>query len=265
MAIDDNSGSPHSWRTLLALTYVGDSYPFDLSSPWNSTKNQAAATDRPLFFSRPRVKAHASEVPATHFVAITGPQTAFSGGRSPALNSILEGLKDTVLVIEIEGSSIPWTAPVDIPFPDLQEMYSGDGLHNFNSRFPDGTGLIFGDLAVFRMKRKPPFEMFASLFIAEESKAWTRADLVNEGCLVEIYPPWKPRMMPPSADNNLGSEREQPEAIKAKSPLRCSTELGSMSTRPKKSQSIHLLRRLAQSPATIPKCCGPDPWTRPWI
>ncbi len=35
--------------------------------------------------------------------------------------------------------------------------------------------------------------------------------------------------------------------------------VGSMRMRPKKSQSIHSLRRLAQSTATIPRCCESRP------
>jgi hypothetical protein len=119
------------------------------------------------------------------FFVVTGEETVFPEFRSTTIADITDGIENTVLVIEVSGSRIPWTQPIDIPFAELRMLY--DGRHRFSlNTHSRGPGLLFADMERFHMVKKPPFDAFASLFTKSGSEIWTRKQLIAEGYLVPM-------------------------------------------------------------------------------
>ncbi|MBN1911150.1 MAG: DUF1559 domain-containing protein, partial [Pirellulales bacterium] len=123
--VADENGKPmHSWRVLL-LERMGrpdlqDEYRFD--EPWDSPhNNKLAAECVPYGFH-----SWTSPEGMTGFVAVTGPGTAWSGTRGTRLDEITDGPERTLLLVQIDGSTIPWNAPIDLT---LDEILAGDTSH----------------------------------------------------------------------------------------------------------------------------------------
>lgn len=112
--VADANGRPrHSWRALI-LPYVDakDVYQqYDFSEPWDGPNNSRLANRMTTVFhscTEPESKTF------TTFVAITGPGTIFPGAGCTKLSEITDGPQNTILLVEIKDSKIPWLAPIDL-------------------------------------------------------------------------------------------------------------------------------------------------------
>ncbi len=113
--VADAHGQPmHSWRTLI-LPYVDCQKEFeqyDFSEAWDGPNNSKLSLRMSSSFHS------ATEPPSncfTNVVAITGPGTVFPGAECTRKRDITDGQKNTILLVEITNSQIPWLAPVDLP------------------------------------------------------------------------------------------------------------------------------------------------------
>ncbi len=112
--VADAKGRPmHSWRALIR-PYVdaNDIYKqSDFSEPWDGPNNSRLADRMPPTF-------HSCTEPAsnlfTNIVAITGPGTVFPDAGCAMLSEIIDGPENTILLVEIKDSKIPWLAPIDL-------------------------------------------------------------------------------------------------------------------------------------------------------
>ena len=111
----DQNGRPmHSWRALI-LPYVGcpEIYEqYDYSEPWDGPNNSKLANQMPSCFLS------ATEPPSTshtNVVALTGPGTVFPRADGTRLKDIADRPQNTILLVEITNSQIPWLAPIDLP------------------------------------------------------------------------------------------------------------------------------------------------------
>lgn len=112
--IVDEDGKPiHSWRVLI-LPYIEEralyaEYRFD--EPWDSAHNLSLADRMPRMFRSP------TESPShrnANIVVITGPDTAFPGGKSTRLDEFVDGTENCILLTEIANSDICWLEPRDL-------------------------------------------------------------------------------------------------------------------------------------------------------
>lgn len=216
---EGSSGPPHSWRTRINESFFGENH-IDYSQPWDATENLLAAERPSVAFHRRRIRESSGwGAPTTDYVAVTGKGTAFPADEVVPYGPVPDGLENTVLVIEVEGSDIVWTNPVDIPLSDLRSLYDGKGRYSIESPHPDGPGLLFGDMAVFRMKEKLPFDVFRSLFTINGSEKWARSELVRRGYLTEVYPPAPISEKDfPAAKGNPDSGRQRKIELKGDAP-----------------------------------------------
>ena len=116
--IADASGKPmHSWRTLLLPCFQDPlCKKYDFSEPWDGPKNKLLLAKRPKVYSCPDdPSASAPGAVETSYLAVVGPNGAFSGARSKRVSDLTTvGLSKTIMVIEVTNSGIPWSEPRDL-------------------------------------------------------------------------------------------------------------------------------------------------------
>jgi len=133
----DASGEPaHSWRALLLPYLECDTY--DLTEPWNGSNNRKLATDRIIaeVFQCPSSGSEGTAL--TDYVAIIGEHTAFPRGRSISLSDIRDG-ENTILVVEIARSDIPWMEPRDLEFAAMSFRINDGSRPSVSSLHPGGA------------------------------------------------------------------------------------------------------------------------------
>lgn len=133
--VTDQQGRPaHSWRVLL-LPYLGkrdlyNRYRFDL--PWDSPENMLIRHDMPKVFASP-ADANSSTYGETSYMVIVGAQTPFPFDQTCSLSDLPDGSDQTVLVVEVFGSQVPWTAPEDLEFSQLTMSVNANGANGISS------------------------------------------------------------------------------------------------------------------------------------
>ncbi|MAR13179.1 MAG: hypothetical protein CL681_24825 [Blastopirellula sp.] len=142
--LPDSAGQPmHSWRVLL-LPYLGrqnlyDRY--DFSEPWDSPNNIA------LQFQMPAVYACEADLDAslsysTSYLVVVGEETMFPGVTALAPADVLDGVADTVMVVESHGSGISWLEPRDLRLNGMTVGVNGaQGADVFTSN-PSGVAYV---------------------------------------------------------------------------------------------------------------------------
>ena len=136
----DQQGRPaHSWRVLL-LPFLGETGLYDqynFGERWDGPNNSLLLTETPPVYFCPSTGTAGQE---THYVAITGPGTAFPHEGSTSEGDFRDGLTNTVMIAEKNDIPIPWTQPIDVVLgEDLH------GIEGLNSNHPGGLNVLFGD------------------------------------------------------------------------------------------------------------------------
>lgn len=120
--IPDETGKPkHSWRVLMLPFFeqqkLYDAYNFD--EPWDGPNNRTLLKQRPpALFCPTRWSDAEPSATCTHYVAVTGPSTSWPGPTGRKLSEISDSAADTVLIMEVDGDDIPWTAPRDLTYAE---------------------------------------------------------------------------------------------------------------------------------------------------
>jgi len=183
-AISNSTGYAHSWRTQIDnfQRERNRQETLDLFQPWNSKKNMFLAQFPESCFDQLSIGRRTNHVyPSSYFVVIGG-ETAFPPNGTTQLSDMTDGIQNTVLIIELAGSTTPWTHPGDVNFSELIAIY--ETRHELSlDVHARGNALIFADGERFYMERKLPFKAFQSLFTIAGQEAWTRAQLAKEGFL----------------------------------------------------------------------------------
>ncbi len=118
--IADKNGKPmHSWRVLI-LPYMEmkplyDAY--DFAEPWNGPKNKTLSATCVMGYICPsEPNAYASATNQTSYVAVVGRNAAWPGEKTRKLGSVdfPEGAGNTIMVVEVANSGIPWMEPRDL-------------------------------------------------------------------------------------------------------------------------------------------------------
>lgn len=125
--LTDDSGKPaHSWRVLI-LPELGhqnlyNQYRFD--EPWDSVHNRKLLAETPReyrYFQRPSSLGDglSLEPGSTACLAVTGDGAAWRAGEPATIESPTDSSKRTVLIVEAEFQSVPWTKPEDFGMDDV--------------------------------------------------------------------------------------------------------------------------------------------------
>ncbi len=142
--IADDNGTPlHSWRTLLTPSLErSDLYEaYDFNESWNGTVNGPLAKDLPEVYACPSDSG--SDATTISYVAVTGPGFIFDGSKPVRIREIIDGTSNTIALVELADSGIPWTEPRDITFDEFvqrfQERTVSDHYGGFNVLFADAS------------------------------------------------------------------------------------------------------------------------------
>ncbi len=165
-------GKPmHSWRVLL-LPYLGypqlvSAYRFD--EPWDSPNNQAVARIIPDEYRD--VTSPGSSY--TQFVALVGSNSAWSLLENAGLVRLREPRNQCVLVIEMAGSKIPWTAPLDADLSGLSYQINSTTSVSLRSAHSGGPHVLLLDGSVHQLRRDVPPHLVRSLLDAMDGQVLT--------------------------------------------------------------------------------------------
>ena len=161
--VADENGEPmHSWRVLL-LPYLGlqglyDEYRFD--EPWDSEHNKKLVTRMPTAYSCPSDSGF--EFGETNYAVITGKGMLFDGASKPSTRSVADGAANTVLLVEVSESQIPWTCPQDVSAARISWNINRDPK-GIGSHHPAGSHVAMADGKVYRYAEILPAEQLRAM------------------------------------------------------------------------------------------------------
>jgi prepilin-type processing-associated H-X9-DG protein len=168
--IADESGRPmHSWRVLI-LPFLEhkplyDAYRFD--EPWDGPNNSKLASVMLKIYCCPADHYGGSATCETSYVAVVGPSTAWPGTMSTRLGDIKDGAGNTILLVEVHNSGIPWMEPRDLGFQQLPLAINPPSGKGISSGHKSGANVGLADGSViFLPNDTPPETVRAMLTIA---------------------------------------------------------------------------------------------------
>jgi len=149
--VADAQGKPmHSWRVLI-LPYIEEGelyqqYRFD--EPWDGPNNSKLHSRMPRTFGCPSDAGRGAQL--TSYVAVIGPHTTWPGESSRSLPQILDGVSNSLLLVEVHNSGIHWMEPRDLHISQMAPTINarqGQGIGSghtggANAAWVDG-GLLF--------------------------------------------------------------------------------------------------------------------------
>lgn len=143
----NNSKPMHSWRTQI-LPYVEEENLFrqvDQQKPWNDPVNSLLSM--PISFYKSQAD-KANDGQFTNYVAIVDKEAVFFPGKAVHLRDVTDGTSNTIIVIEVVGSQIPWAEPRDMsidqaintiknsPTPTVNVLTADGAVHPISRELP---------------------------------------------------------------------------------------------------------------------------------
>ena len=147
--IPDENGEPmHSWRVLilpfLEQGPLHDQYNFD--EPWDSPVNAALADLMPETYRCPSDGTAAMS--ETSYALIVGPGTLFEDAEVTRFGDVLDGLSNTIMVVEVAGAGIHWLEPTDLDLEQLSLRINQPVGPGIRSHHPGGVNVLICDGSV---------------------------------------------------------------------------------------------------------------------
>jgi prepilin-type processing-associated H-X9-DG protein len=144
--VDEDGNRLHSWRTLL-LPYLEQSALYEqirLDEPWDSDHNRRfSETVLPLY----NCPSNPDGGVYTSYMVIEGDGALFQGSEPTRIRDITDGTSNTLLVVEVTGTSTPWMEPADLDF-DACQMVINSGPTDMGSPHPGGAQAALADGSV---------------------------------------------------------------------------------------------------------------------
>ena len=126
--IADENGKPiHSWRVLI-LPYIEQEafykqYSFD--EPWDGPNNSKLHDVIVPGFQCPSVT-RGEQGFNTSYMLLTGAGTAFDGDHEVSFKEVVDGVSNTLLIVEVANSKTHWMEPVDISLDEALARFTDE-------------------------------------------------------------------------------------------------------------------------------------------
>jgi hypothetical protein len=124
---------------------------FDLTQAWDSPRNLHISQTALSLFTDP--SAPQSLTGQTDYLFVTGKSAMFEPGKAVAFVDVLDGLSNTIMVVETAGSGIRWAEPRDLGIGGPTSLPAGS--------HPGGNLVLFGDGSVQFLKSPSPADVHA--------------------------------------------------------------------------------------------------------
>jgi prepilin-type processing-associated H-X9-DG protein len=147
--VDRQGRRMHSWRLLLLEFLDADLYSkYDLREPWNSPANLAVVSQIKKNDPYRCPTEDAGDPLWTSYVMLVGPRAFSAGptGRKP--QEIADGASNTVMVVEMSPSGIPWSAPHDLDAEEMSFTINDRDRVGPRSCHPGGANFVLADASV---------------------------------------------------------------------------------------------------------------------
>jgi prepilin-type processing-associated H-X9-DG protein len=167
--IADASGRPmHSWRVLL-LPFLDQAplynqYRFD--EPWDGPHNRKLGDTILQAYSCPSDDhgGTGGTSAMTSYVAVVGPETMWPDRGAVAIRDVSDGTLNTLLVVEVANSGIPWIEPRDLHVVQMAPTINAKSGQGISSRHATGANVLIADGSVrFVPENLSAAELFAWL------------------------------------------------------------------------------------------------------
>lgn len=146
--VADSAGKPlYSWR-VLRLPFLGQQAlydAFDKTKAWDAPGNLEISNTAVDIFKSPADSSVAAN--GVNYVAVVGDGMAFQGTKGTTTRDFLDGLKNSIAVVEVRGVAGSWAAPVDFQAKALKWKL-GTGAGEFNSPYPQALFVLMCDTNV---------------------------------------------------------------------------------------------------------------------
>lgn len=160
----DEKGTPlHSWRVLV-LPYLGyDSLykRFHLDEPWDSEHNKKLIVEMPPVFGCPADKAGQGFGEPSYMV-ISGSGLVFDKDQTTKSTDIPDGPANTILLVEVADSQVPWTQPVDVHAARISWSLNRDP-QGIGSHHRQGVNVVMVDGTVYSFSEILPADQFRAM------------------------------------------------------------------------------------------------------
>jgi hypothetical protein len=120
--VKDADGKPLYSGMVLLLPYLGLDHvyqQFDKSKPWDADENRHLSSMMLAVFQNPSSPGGATPG-RTDYLFVGGPKSALDSGGKSTLSDIVDGTSNTMVLIEVKGSTHSWAEPaawtIDKPF-----------------------------------------------------------------------------------------------------------------------------------------------------
>jgi prepilin-type processing-associated H-X9-DG protein len=148
--ITDRNGRPmRSWRVAL-LPFLEQSAlykAYKSDEPWDGPNNRALGN---IAIPTYRCPSDPSLVPTeTNYVMIVG-KGAFGGlpNEATRMSDIRDGASNTIMIVEVTGSGIPWMEPRDLSVEEIQHQINDGSGKWISSKHPGGVNVALCDGSV---------------------------------------------------------------------------------------------------------------------
>jgi prepilin-type processing-associated H-X9-DG protein len=150
----DKQGKPlYSWRVLL-LPYLDQQDLYDqfrLDEPWNSENNHHVSDLAVDLFQCPGQPE--TKLPTTNYMMVVGGHTISAGREPRKITEIIDGLTDTIMLVEVADSLVYWAQPEDLHFDKLRFTVNGSKRREISSYHRSGANVAFCDGSVRLLKK----------------------------------------------------------------------------------------------------------------
>jgi hypothetical protein len=146
--VADREGRPmHSWRVLiLPFLERHDLYDtYNFAEPWDGPNNRRLADRIGRIYLRSGLDSAHDQT--TSFVAVVGPETSWPGARALGRKDIGDGLRATLMVVEVPDGRFRWMEPRDLEF-DRMSLRINDGSGRGPGSRLGGARVLSADGAV---------------------------------------------------------------------------------------------------------------------
>lgn len=163
--VDAGGCKLHSWRVLI-LPYLEQQTLYeqiDLTKPWDDPVNRRFESQMPDIYN-----VYAPGPTATSYLVVVGPETAFPESSSTRLATLVnkDGSFNTIAVVEVSGSTVPWMQPVDLEFSKMSFGVNTAPGNSISSDDPAGAHVVMCDGGVCWLSSKTPSEDVRALLTA---------------------------------------------------------------------------------------------------